>query len=53
MRLRFKEKVEEGGSSDHRPIFLYWSSKIDSPPTPLKINLVWLAEEEFRNLVAY
>jgi hypothetical protein len=27
MGLRFKEKVEEGGSSDHRPISLFWSSK--------------------------
>jgi hypothetical protein len=52
MGLRFKEKVEEGGSSDHRPISFYWSSKMDSPPTPLKINPVWLAEEDFRKLVA-
>jgi hypothetical protein len=42
MGLRFKEKFEEGGSSDHRPISLYWSSKIDLSLSPLKINPVWL-----------
>jgi len=35
MGIRFKEKFEEEGSSNHRPISLFWSSKEDSPPTPL------------------
>lgn len=52
MGLIFKAKIEEGGSLDHRPISLFWSSKADSPPVPLKINQVWLAEEDFRKLVA-
>jgi len=50
--FRFKAKVEEGGSLDHHPILLIWSSRAESPPTPLKINQVWLAEEDFRKLVA-
>jgi hypothetical protein len=36
MGLKRKAKVEEGGSSDHRPISLFWILRADSPTTLLK-----------------
>jgi hypothetical protein len=49
--LRFLSKVEEGGSSNHRPISLRWSSNLTTPPPPLKINKVWFDDPDFQNIV--
>jgi hypothetical protein len=49
--FKFKTRVEDGGSSDHCPISLCWKSSFDSPPAPLKINQVWLEDEDFWKIV--
>ena len=49
--IRFKASMEEGGISDHRKISLLWKDRSESPPSPMKINQVWIEYEEFKRLV--
>jgi hypothetical protein len=47
----FNSSVAERGILYHRPITLRMKGGMDSPPTPLKFNHVWLEEEDFREMV--
>eukprot|EP00253_Pinus_taeda_P001601 PITA_01601 len=40
----FQQWVEEGGPSDHSPIYLDLSKSPPKPPTPFKFNASWLQE---------
>ena len=42
--------VETWGLSDHRPITLSITISEDKPPTPFKINLLWLEDEYYREM---
>jgi len=51
MGFRFNSIVEEGGSSNHKPISLLCKFISEAPPAPLKINQVWLEDVDFRKLI--
>jgi hypothetical protein len=51
MRFGFKSTVEVGGKSNHFLITLQWSIVSDSPHAPMKINTIWLEDEDFRKMV--
>lgn len=46
----FRQWVEEGGPSDHFPIYLELSRVPPKPPAPFKFNASWLQEESYNNL---
>eukprot|EP00253_Pinus_taeda_P033136 PITA_33136 len=46
----FRQWVEEGGPSDHSPIFLDLSKSPPKPPTSFKFNSAWLQEPSFNQL---
>lgn len=46
----FRQWVEEGGSSDHFPIYIELSKGPSKPPAPFKFNASWLQEESFIKL---
>eukprot|EP00253_Pinus_taeda_P029650 PITA_29650 len=46
----FRQWIEEGGLSDHFPIFLELSSPPPKSPAPFKFNSSWIQEESFINL---
>lgn len=46
----FRQWVEEGGPSDHFPIFLELSKPPPKPLTPFKFNASWLQEDSFNKL---
>ena len=46
-----KTAVEIGGLSDHRPITLSITIPEEKPPTHFKFNLVWLENEDYREMV--
>eukprot|EP00253_Pinus_taeda_P019430 PITA_19430 len=46
----FRQWIEEGGLSNHFPIFLEISSPPPKPPAPFKFNSSWIQEESFINL---
>jgi hypothetical protein len=41
----------EGGIFDHRPIILHLSTRMETPPPPMKINQVWFEDVDFSNIV--
>ena len=45
-----KTAVEIGGLSDHRPITLSITIPEEKPPTHFKFNLVWLENEDYREM---
>lgn len=50
MILIFRQWVEEGGPSDHFPIYLELSKTPPKPPAPFKLNSSWLQEVSYNKL---
>eukprot|EP00253_Pinus_taeda_P030057 PITA_30057 len=46
----FRQWIEEGGLSDHFPVFLEFSIPPPKPPAPFKFNSSWLQDDSFNNL---
>eukprot|EP00253_Pinus_taeda_P006494 PITA_06494 len=46
----FRQWIEEGGCSDHFPVFLEFSIPPPKPPAPFKFNFSWLQDVSFINI---
>jgi len=46
----FRQWIEEGGSSDHFPVYLELSIPPPKPPAPFNFNSSWLQDVSFNNI---